>query len=200
MIFTLEAQPRIPGKKSDLNNLRAQGMIPAVLYGPGMESISVSLKESEFTKHFKKSFTELAFWEINLNGKTYHTILKDKLVHPVKRNVLHVDFMVVPAAAKMEFDLPIHFVGDAAGLKEGGFADIIQRTVKISCPADKLPDELKLDVSGLHVGQSLHVRDLPKGDWQYKDHEDVTLIVIHAKKTDSSTPSVEAITETAKDA
>ncbi|MDP2172777.1 MAG: 50S ribosomal protein L25 [Candidatus Cloacimonadaceae bacterium] len=187
MIFTLDAEKRTMGKKSELSALRASGLIPAVLYGAETESTPISVNKNEFTKYFKKSFTELAFWEIILEGKTYHTILKDKLVHPVRRDVMHIDFMVVGAKAEMEFDIPIHFDGEAIGTREGGFVDMIQRTVKLSCIASNLPGELRLDITDLKVGESKHVRDLPMGKWTYKDHADNTLVVIHPKRTEAPT-------------
>ncbi|HNZ06321.1 MAG: 50S ribosomal protein L25 [Candidatus Cloacimonetes bacterium] len=185
MIFTLEAQTRKTVRKSDLTKLRAQGMIPAVLYGPNMDSLSISIDQAEFTRCYKKSFNELAFYELQLAGVKYHTILKDKLVHPVGRHILHIDFMVVPATAQMEFEVPIHFNGEAVGTHEGGFVDVVHRTVKLVCQADVVPEGLDLDISNLRVGESLHVSDLPKGPWTIKDHEEVTLVVIHAKKAEA---------------
>lgn len=195
MIFTLTAQARNTKKKSDLTRLRAQGVIPAVLYGPDMETTSISVNQAEFTKCYKKSFEELSFYELELNGKKFHTILKDKLIHPVSRDFLHLDFLVVPATAQMEFDVPITFEGEPAGTKEGGFADIVQRSIKLVCQANKIPS-LTLDVSHLHVGDSLRVGDLPKGDWTYKDHDEVTLIVIHAKRTEAATEAEASAAET----
>ncbi len=200
MIVNIAAQMRQKGKKSLLTELRSQGMIPAVLYGPALDSVSIAVDKADFTRCYKKSFAELTFFEVELEGKKYHTILKDKLVHPVNRDVLHIDFMVVDTASMMEFELPVNYEGEAAGIKEGGFMDVIQRTVKISCPADKLPEGLKLDVSHLKVGEALHVRDLPKGVWTYKEHDDVTLVVIHPKKTDApdATAAAAPATEEAK--
>jgi len=192
MIFTLEAQTRKTVRKSDLTKLRAQGMIPAVLYGPELDAMSISIDKAEFTRCYKKSFNELAFYEIELGGKKYHTILKDKLIHPVGRHILHIDFMMVPATAQMEFEVPIRFIGEAIGTHEGGFVDIVQRSVKLVCQANKVPEGLDLDISNLHVGDSLHVDALPKGEWTVKDHDEVTLVVVHAKKTEAP---VEAKTE-----
>jgi large subunit ribosomal protein L25 len=186
MIFTIAAQKRHTTKQSDLTALRAKGMIPAVLYGKNLDSIPITINKGEFQQCYKKSFNELAFYELELDGEKYHTILKDKLVHPVSRNILHIDFMVIQASQHMEFDIPVRFVGEAAGTKEGGFTDIIQRTVKISCLAQDVPEEIDLDISKLHVGESLHVKDLPAGAWSYKDHADVTLVVIHAKKVEAA--------------
>ncbi len=185
MIFTLTAEPRNTVKKSDLTNLRARGLIPAVIYGNGIANVSISIKKAEFTQLFKKSFKEVSFWEIEVAGKKYHTILKEKQVHPVSRNFLHLDFQVVDAAAMIELDIPINFVGDAIGTKEGGMLDIQTHSVKISCKGTEIPEGLSLDISDLKVGDSKHVRDLPKGSWHYIDHADVTLAVVHAKKVEA---------------
>jgi large subunit ribosomal protein L25 len=189
MIFTLEAEKRTTTKKSEINALRSAGKIPAIMYGKDVPSTPIALNSGAFMQCFKKSFNELAFYEILLEGNKYHTILKDKLVHPVHRNILHLDFLVVPAKAHMEFDIPVRFMGEAIGNKEGGFTDVIQRTVKISCLAEDVPEEIDLDVSGLHVGESLHVKDLPTGKWTYKDNPEVTLVVVHAKKVETAAPT-----------
>ncbi len=184
MIFTLEAKKRTTTKKSELNALRQQGMIPAVIYGKVVESTPISIDRGIFMQCYKKSFNELTFYEIELDGVKHHTILKDKLIHPVTRNILHIDFMVVEETAEMEFEVPVKYVGEAAGTKEGGFVDIVQRTVKITCPARNLPEEIKLDISKMNIGDSMHIKDLPEGKWQYKDHADVALVVVHAKKAE----------------
>jgi len=193
MIFTLNAELRHTVKKSDLTNLRASGMIPAVIYGNKMDSLSISLPKAEFTQMLKKSYAEVCFWEIEVEGKKYHTILKDKQIHPVVRNVLHLDFLTVSADSVVDIDVPITYLGEAIGLKEGGMMDIQMRTVKISCKANRIPDEISIDISNLNVGESVHVSNLPTSDWQYKDNADVTLAVVHAKKTEA--PKEEAPAE-----
>ncbi|NLW19004.1 MAG: 50S ribosomal protein L25 [Candidatus Cloacimonetes bacterium] len=186
MTFNLEAQKRTPSKKSDLTNLRAKGGIPAVIYGKSLASTPICVDGQVFLNYYKKSFTELAFYEIELEGKKHHCILKDKLVHPVSRQFLHLDFFVVEEGAEMEFEIPIQFEGEAAGEKEGGFVDILQRTVKITCKPKDLPRDLILEISDLHVGDSLQVKDLPQGKWSYKDSEDQPLVVVHAKRAESA--------------
>ncbi len=169
MIFNLKATPRKTIRKSDLHTLRASGMIPAVIYGPELESISVSIPKGDFTQLYKKSFAEVSFWDIELNGNQFHTILKDKQIHPVTREMLHLDFMIVSAEAIIEVEVPIIIKGEPQGVKEGGMMEIVQRYVKISCKANEIPEDLILDVSNLKIGESLHIRDLPKGNWQVKN-------------------------------
>lgn len=187
MIFTLEAKKRTTTKQSERTVLRQQGMIPAVIYGKLVDSTPISIDRGIFLQFYKKSFTELAFYEIELDGVKHHTILKDKLIHPVSRNILHIDFMVIEESAEMEFEIPVQFIGEAIGLKEGGFIDVIQRMVKITCMAKNIPAEITLDISDMRVGDSRHIKDLPQGDWQYKDNADITMVVVHAKKAEAET-------------
>lgn len=188
MIFNLNAEPRKTTRKSDLTTLRAAGLIPAVIYGPQMESVGISVTKAEFSQLYKKSFGEVSFWEIDAAGKKYHTILKDKQVHPVTRNFLHLDFMVVEKSALIELEVPIRYIGEAMGTKEGGMLDILHRSIKISCKADAIPEDLELDISNLGVNESLHVKDLPQGDWTTKEHADVALVVVHPKKREEAAP------------
>jgi large subunit ribosomal protein L25 len=193
MIFTLNAEIRNTKKKSDLTQLRAAGLIPVVLYGGGMEALKLSIKENEFQKCYKKSFTELAFYELNVDGKKYHTILKDKQIHPVRRNFLHMDFLVIDADSTIEVEMPVNYNGEPIGLKEGGFMDVVQRMVRVICKATDIPQSIDLDVSDMKVGDTKHISDLKQGIWNYKDADDVTLVVIHAKNVaDAEKPAEEA--------
>jgi len=191
MIFTLNTELRNTKKKSDLTQLRAAGMIPAVLYGGGMEAMKLTIKENEFQKCYKKSFKELAFYEIIVDGKKYHTILKDKQIHPVRRNFLHLDFLVIDADSTIEVEMPVNYIGEAIGLKEGGFMDVVQRTVRVICKTTDIPQSIDLDVSDMKVGDTRHISDLKQGVWNYKDADDVTLVVIHAKNVATVETSAE---------
>ncbi len=181
MIFTLNAELRNTKKKSDLTVLRAQGKIPCVLYGAGVEAVKLTINDNEFMRFYKQSFTELAFYEVNLDGQKHHTILQDKQIHPVNRNFLHLDFMVLDKDSVREFEIPVQYVGEPAALKEGGFMDIIQRSVTVICKPADIPEGLKLDVSNLQIGETMHIGNLPKGAWDYKDGDDVAMVGMHAK-------------------
>lgn len=193
MIFTLQAEPRNTVRKSDNKALRAAGRIPAVVYGTDLPSIKLSLSAAEFQKCYKQSFTELAFYELILEGKKYHSILKERQIHPVTRNFLHLDFMVVSADSTIELDIPLNIVGESLGEKEGGFMDVVQRTIKVIGKAADLPEGFELDVSEMHVGDTKHIRDLPTGNWTYKDADDITLVVIHGKVAAVEEPAEDEI-------
>lgn len=181
MIFTLNAEKRDNKKKSDLTRLRAAGMIPAIIYGGKMEPVKISLSDREFMKCYKKSFAEMSFYELNLAGKKYLTIMKDKHTHPTRRNFLHLDFMVVDQQSTIEMDIPVNLTGTAIGTQEGGFLDLIQRTVTIICKVSDAPEEFSYDVTNMKIGDTLLIGDLPKGPWNFKDTDDVPVAVIHGR-------------------
>lgn len=191
MIFKLEAVQRITERKSDLTQLRKNGFIPAIVYGQGCEPMKVSLNKADFMKFYKKSFNELVFYEISIAGKEYHTLLKERQMHPVSREILHVDFMVIPPHQMIEVDVPLKYIGTPIGTKEGGFMDIVHRVLHIQCVEDAIPNDIEVDITNLKVGEALHVRQVPTGKWSVKEHADTVLVTIHAKKTDA-----QPITET----
>lgn len=192
MIFKINAESRKTVKKSELSKLRKDGFIPAVIYGQGTEPLSVTLTKAEFMKIYKKTIGELVFYEVAVSGKEYHTLLKERQIHPVTREILHVDFMVVPPHQMIDVEVPLKFIGTPIGAKTGGFIDVVHRTLKIQCMEENLPEDIEVDISSLEVGEALHVHQLPKGNWVVKEHQDTVLVTIHAKKIETATAEVKA--------
>lgn len=191
MIFKIDASQRLTEKKSELSKLRKTGLVPAVVYGADTEPIKISINKADFLKLYKMSFKGIVFYEIQVGGKSYHTLLKERQIHPVTREIIHIDFMVIPANQTIEIDVPIRFVGTAIGTKEGGIIDIVHRTLKIQCVEDQIPEDIEVDISAMNVGEAYHVHQVPIGNWTVKDHPDTTLITIHAKKVETA-PAPEA--------
>jgi large subunit ribosomal protein L25 len=93
MILNLAVQARSLGKKSELKNLRKSGLIPAVIYSEGQPGMNISVPTNEFNKLYRKSIGEVAVFNLTLNGNEMHAIVKDRQIHPVSRDFVHVDFM-----------------------------------------------------------------------------------------------------------
>lgn len=199
MIFKINAVPRNTVRKSDLSKLRRDGMIPAVVYGYGVEPIKITLDKVEFMKLYKKSFNEIVFYEVKIANNEYHTLIKERQMHPVSREILHVDFMVIPPHQTIEVDVPIKFIGTPIGAKSGGFMDILHRTLKIQCVEDAIPGDIEVDISHLNVGEALHVSQLPKGNWVVKDNPENALVTIHAKKAETAAVVETKAEETTED-
>lgn len=196
MIFKIEAVQRKTERKSDLSKLRKEGFIPAVVYGKGIDPIDITMDRAEFMKLYKKSFSELVFYEVMVAGKEYHTLLKERQIHPVSREILHVDFMVIPHDQMIEIDIPLKFSGTPIGVKEGGTMDVLRRTLRIQCLEKHIPEDIEIDVSNLQVGEAFHIHQLPEGKWNVKDNPDNALVTIHAKKVEIvAAPAEEAQAE-----
>ncbi|MBP0001658.1 MAG: 50S ribosomal protein L25/general stress protein Ctc [Cyanobacteria bacterium SID2] len=161
MELTLECKSRPEGSKP--NALRRNGWIPAVLYGhDGTNSVSIVVDEKSVQKLLKdpsasSSLIELNIPEISWSGKT---LLREIQMHPWKGFPFHLSFFSIASQDSVQVDLPLHFVGEPIGVKQGGLFDTQVTQLTLKCPPNKIPDSLDIDVSQLRMGQSLHLSDI----------------------------------------
>ena len=162
MELTVECQKRPEGSKP--NALRRSGLIPEVLYGHnGAESLSLTINaksaETLLKSHALNSILiQLNIPELSWSGKT---LLREVQRHPWKGNTYHLSFFAVGAHGFIDVEVPLHFVGEAVGVKmEGGILDTVLTQLKVSCPPDSIPQVINVDVSELHLGQALHINEL----------------------------------------
>jgi len=159
--LTLECKSRPEGSKP--NALRRNGWIPAVLYGhDGTNSVSIVVDEKSVQKLLKdpsasSSLIELNIPEISWSGKT---LLREIQMHPWKGFPFHLSFFSIASQDSVQVDLPLHFVGEPIGVKQGGLFDTQVTQLTLKCPPNKIPDSLDIDVSQLRMGQSLHLSDI----------------------------------------
>ena len=163
MNIKIKVEKRETSKKSDLNKLRKNGLIPAVLYGKNY-SEKITLVENEFTKLYSKSIGHFAFFDFILNNKEYKTIIKEKQINPVTRKLIHIDFFELKEGEEITVNIPLNFVGIAPGTKVGGVLDISMRFLEITCLSKDLPEEIEIDISNLELGHAIHIRDLSLSD------------------------------------
>ena len=160
MNIAIEAQKREIKKKSDLTVLRNEKRIPAIIYKQGQEGLNISLEEAEFARIYRQSIGEIAFFDIKVDGNEYKTVIKEKQIHPVTRKVMHIDFQEVIPENKITMKIPLKFIGEPHGIKEGGELEILVRNLHIKCLPKDIPEEVKIDISPLGVGESIHFSDL----------------------------------------
>ncbi len=189
MTFTLEASPRTEtGKK--VQNLRALGKLPAVVYGPKQAPTALTLSKSDFEKVLKDAGESSV---ITLTGLEKTT---DVLIHEVafdarKGGVVHVDFYAIEKGKKITVDVPLTFVGEAPALKLGGNLTKVLHEVEVEADPTKLPKEIIVDISTLVDYESqIHVRDLsvPAGVEIKDNGDDVVALVQQVKEESESTP------------
>ncbi len=201
MDFNLKVEKRVVAqKKSDNKNIRKEGYIPGVIYGDGKQGTLIKLRSNEFVKAYNKSLGELAFFNLEVDGKTYKTIIKDKQVHPSTRRVVHIDFMELTKGHTITVDIPIKLVGDSVGVVEGGIVDFLMHTISISCLPSQIISELEVDISNLAIGDTLRVADLPLGDLQANAEPEISVVhiippIVEVAKAEEE-ESQEAVEET----
>lgn len=153
--------------KGVARKLRCEGLIPAVFYGHKAEPIHLSLNPAELKKILNSGGRNTLI-TLKFDGKKEKervALLKDLQLSPLKREYIHADLYEVLMDEKITSRIPIHFVGKAVGVKEGGIEQHLRRELDIRCLPGNLMDFIEVDVTSLAVGDSLHVRDLklPEG-------------------------------------
>ena len=180
--FKLEAQPRVDLGKKATKALRAAGQIPVVLNGgeivelpfkgtlePGQKIVEIGNDKGLITTDLvvtndavrKLIYTpEIYAVELNFNGKTTMAVLKDAQFHPVKDNVLHLDFLAVNEQKPVVIEVPVKLEGHAEGVKAGGKLSLSMKKLKVKAVYTNIPENLVVNVDSLGLGKSLQVGDL----------------------------------------
>jgi large subunit ribosomal protein L25 len=154
---SLSGTPRAYVGKKDAKLNRREGKVPCVIYG-GKEQIHFTLPELAFNKIL---FTpEVYIIELEVDGKTYKTILQDVQYHPVNDKVLHADFLEIIEGKKLIVALPVKFKGVAPGVTKGGKLMVKYRKLRVKGEIEKMPEFIEVDISNLEIGQSVKVRDI----------------------------------------
>jgi large subunit ribosomal protein L25 len=181
MEVTVECQKRPEGSKPKA--LRRSGLIPAALYGhKGTESIALTIGAKDAETLLKKATVNNTLVQVKIpdvpwSGKA---LIREVQTHPWKRSsVYHVSFFSVAAQESLEVVVPLHFVGEAAGVKEGGVLDLVFTELQVQCAPENIPESIEIDVSNLQAGDSLRVQDLvlPQGVTALSEPENTVVAV-----------------------
>ncbi len=158
---SLKAAARTAGRKKGAKALRAQGQVPAVIYGHGREPQSLSIGAVELDRLLETIAPESTIVEVAMGGQTTRALIREIQRHPIKQGIVHVDFQEIHAGEKLRLEIPIHLVGTPEGVRnQGGVLDQVLRMVQIEVLPEHIPEHVELDVTVLTIGKSLHVSDL----------------------------------------
>jgi large subunit ribosomal protein L25 len=152
--------------KGGARSLRSQGQIPAVIYGHGRDPQALSLNARDLDKLLGHIQAESTVIEVSVGGTTSKTLIREIQRHPIKRQILHVDFQALVAGEKVTVNIPIVLSGIPEGVRlEGGVLDQTLREVEIEVDPSNIPDHIEYDVTNMVIGDSVHVSDLkvPEG-------------------------------------
>jgi len=164
--------------------VRLTGRVPAVIYGNKMAPITIHIPEKELTRQLHTGHFMNSVIEIEIDGKVERTLPRDVQFHPVSDRPIHVDFLRLAANAVIDVAVPVHFVDEekSPGIKRGGILNIVRHEIELSCPSTAIPDEIKISLAGLDIGDSVHISavKLPEGVTSVIDDRDFTIATVVA--------------------
>ena len=182
--LTLPAETRDRAGKGASRALRRDGRVPAVIYGEKKEPLSIHVEQKLLNKMLSTGHFMNSIVMIDVGGKATRTLPKAVDFHPVSSAPIHVDFLRIGEHSKVSVNIPVRFDNeeDSPGLKRGGVLNVVQHEIELVCDAAEIPEELHIDLTGLEIGDSIHISQvtLPKGAKTAIDDRDFTVATIVA--------------------
>lgn len=197
---TLSASAREKTGKGAARQARFQKQIPAVIYGHGRPTQPLMVDAKALEKALTGIEPESTLIELTVDGKKARTLIREIQRHPIRPDIIHVDFYEIKADEKVTLKVPVHLAGTPDGVRnEGGVLDQVTKEVEIEVLPENIPDRVELDVSALKIGDSLHVRDLSIPNAVILNGPDLTIAtVVPPRAEEVATPTAEAATEVAE--
>jgi large subunit ribosomal protein L25 len=199
---SLKAQRRTALGRNAVKKVKAEKAVPAILYGSGVEPQALQVERRAIDNLLSHAVGEniLVNLEIEDGGKSGGrlALINEVQHHPVNQSILHIDFQAVSMNETLVAEVVIEAVGEAAGVKTGGgLLGQSLRSIEVECLPKDLPEIIRVDVSALELGGSLHVRDLPVlPGVRYTADEDLTVFLVSEPKTaEEAAPTEGAATE-----
>ncbi len=189
----LKAKAREGVGKTAAKKVRAEGGIPANVYGTNFKPLSILVDRKEFqaVTHTQAGGNVLILLKIE-GDKEQNVLIKEIQRHPVSEAVDHVDFNVISLTEKIRAKVPVHEKGTAAGIKEGGVLDHAHREIEVECLPTEIPDKVEINVENLKINDAVHVRDLvlPAGVTCVLNPDEVILKVLPPQKEEVAPEAV----------
>jgi large subunit ribosomal protein L25 len=194
---TLEVTRRELTGKEVAKKLRRDGKVPAVVYGGHRDPVAITVDRKSISELIKKSehgIRSVFLLKMADSEQQRHAMIKALTINPISRKMTHIDFVRVVMDEMVKVTVPVHIVGTAIGVKEGGLLDFQVRDLHVECLPNAIPDTIDVDVTELAHHEYIRVKDLqlPEGVKVLDDPERVVVGVTHAK--------AEAVDATAADA
>lgn len=166
--FELTAELRTGAGKGASRRLRRTGKVPGILYGTGKEPVSIQLDHNDLVHHLENEAFYSHILKLNLGDIVEDVVLRDLQRHPYRPVLLHIDLQRINMLEKITMRVPLHIINAAVspGVKdEKGIVNSLMSQVEVICLPKDLPEYIEVDISSLHVGQSVHLSDLklPEG-------------------------------------
>jgi large subunit ribosomal protein L25 len=164
--YELKAEAREKVGKGSAREIRRNGKVPAVIYGEKQPPLAIALSYKEIFYKIHGGGFKTTVATIDVDGQKIRVLPKDYQMDPVKDFPMHVDFLRVGEHSTVTVNVPVHFLNDtkSPGIKRGGVLNIVRHEIELQVPADQIPDAIEIDLTGLKIGDSIHISavKLPK--------------------------------------
>jgi len=161
MSFKIKGEKRALFGKNASRRMRKEGKIPVILYGPDIGNAPLILEKRDIFAILKSESGENTVFKVSFDSKTTDAMIKELQRDPVTDEILHADLIQIAMDKAIRVSVPTVSVGEAVGVKaEGGFVDFVTREIEIECLPANIPDHIEIDISDLHLNQSLQVEDI----------------------------------------
>lgn len=197
-IVTIKAASRSKAGKGASRSVRRTGDIPGVVYGDKKDPELIALTYKAVHPHVETGRFLSTLVDLEIDGKTIRAIPRDVQFEPVKDRIIHVDFLRLGKDARINVEIPVHFKNQEAapGLKAGGVLNIVSHSVDLYCPADFIPDEIVVDLTGMQIGQNIHLSDIKLPDRVTAvSRENPTLVTLTSQAKEEEAPAEAAPAE-----
>lgn len=195
-LLELKANIRTTTGNGPARVLRRNGKLPAVLYGPGIEPVSLSIDTDDLKQALRKTKVGQLLFNIVIQGGEIlnrSAIIKELQTDPVSGNFLHIDFYEIALDRKIKVKVPVLTKGKAQGVELGGILQIIRRELEVLCLPNEIPEAIEIDVTDLNLGDSIHVVEIPlKGNIEIIADVNFTVITMLTPKVEKETAEEEA--------
>ncbi len=191
----LNLQKRELSTKGAVNALRREGKIPGILYGAHEKATPIVVDEKEFRRAYSSGHSLI---DAKLGRSKKRVVIREVQRHPARGDILHVDLMAVTAGEKMTLNIPVHLVGEAKGVKQGGILHQELYELEVECLPSQAPEVLEIDISDLAIGDALHVADVKIENAEILTPGDSMIVTVLAPRVGAETVVEEAAEEEAE--
>lgn len=179
--------------KGPSRRTRAEGRVPAIVYGRGMEPLSISVDRREFVTALHTDAGMNVLLDIEVDGETTLALTRELQRDPVRGTLLHADFVKIDRTQEVEVEVPVHIVGESPGVKEGGVLENPLFQLHVKCLPANVPESIDADISGLGIGEALRVADLAGGrDFEILNDPDAVVASVAAPISEAELEALEA--------
>ncbi len=191
MDLELTATKRDRSGKGAARSVRREQEVPAVLYGPKTEAMSLKVSAKQLERLLKGTGGESKLLNLKIedggSADARQVLIREVQVHPYRRRFLHVDFYEVPLDQPIVIEVPVELVGDCIGVQKGGELNLIRRTLSVRCLPNQIPESVQVNVSKLDLGQVLHVEELgAQVNFELVDDKTVGIVNVEAPESAGS--------------